>query len=170
MPGASLLIIKDGKPLLRRGYGMADLEAGRESHAATNYRLASITKQFTAAAILLLVEQGKLSLDDSIRHWLPTLPAITDKVTLRQLLTHTGGLTDYEDLIPPGTTEQVSDADVLRMLSGTSTNLFRTRQRLPLQQHRLCVAGAGGGKGLGSAAANPSSSSGSSRRCTWTTR
>ena len=124
VPGASLLIIKNGKPLLRRGYGMADLEAGEKATPQTNYRLASITKQFTAAAILLLVEQGKLSLDDSIRHWLPTLPAITDAVTVRQLLTHTGGLTDYEDLIPPGTTDQVSDADVLRMLSGTSTTYF----------------------------------------------
>jgi len=124
VPGASLLIIKDGKPLVRRGYGMANLENGEKATPQTNYRLASITKQFTAAAILLLAEQGKLSLDDSIRHWLPSLPAVADKVTLRELLSHTGGLLDYEDLIPSGTTEQVQDADVLRMMARASRTYF----------------------------------------------
>ncbi len=124
VPGASLLVIKNGKPLIRRGYGMANLEQNEKATPQTNYRLASITKQFTAAAILLLAEHGRLRLDDSIRHWLPSLPASTDKVTLRELLSHTGGLIDYEDLIPPGTTEQVHDADVLRMLSGTAKTYF----------------------------------------------
>ena len=124
VPGASLLIIKDGKPLVRRGYGMANLETNEKASPQTNYRLASITKQFTAAAILILAENGKLSLDDSIRHWLPSLPATADKVTLRELLSHTGGLIDYEDLIPPGTTGQVQDADVLRMMAGTSKTYF----------------------------------------------
>ena len=124
VPGASLLVIKDGIPLLRRGYGLANLEQHETATPETNYRLASITKQFTAAAILLLAEHHRLTLDDSIRHWLPSLPVTTDKVTLRDLLTHTGGLIDYEDLIPSGTTEQVHDADVLRMLSNTSKTYF----------------------------------------------
>lgn len=123
-PGASLLVIKDGKPLLRRSYGMADREHRVAATPATNYRLASVTKQFTAAAILLLAEDGKLKLDDPVRRWLPSLPESTAAVTLRQLLTHTGGLVDYEDLIPPGTTAQVSDTDVLRMLSSTPTTYF----------------------------------------------
>ena len=124
VPGASLLVIKDGKPLIRRGYGLANLEQHEAASPATNYRLASVTKQFTAAAILLLAEDGRLKLDDSIRRWLPSLPASTDKVTLRELLTHTGGLIDYEDLIPAGTTEQLNDNDVLRMLSATSKSYF----------------------------------------------
>lgn len=124
VPGASLLVIKNGQPLIRRGYGLANLEQNEQATPETNYRLASVTKQFTAAAILLLAEHGRLQLDDSIRHWLPSLPVITDKVTLRELLSHTGGLIDYEDLIPPGTTEQVHDADVLRLLSGTSKTYF----------------------------------------------
>ncbi|WP_158880323.1 serine hydrolase domain-containing protein [Rhodanobacter sp. L36] len=124
VPGASLLVIKDGKPLIRRGYGMADLEQHIAATPATDYRLASVSKQFTAASILLLSEDGKLTLDDSIRHWLPSLPASTDKVTLRELLSHTGGLIDYEDLMPPTTTEQLNDQDVLHMLSATSKNYF----------------------------------------------
>ncbi|MEW9625727.1 serine hydrolase domain-containing protein [Rhodanobacter geophilus] len=124
VPGASLLVIKDGKPLLDRGYGMADLEHHVAATSATDYRLASVTKQFTAAAILLLAQDGKLKLGDSIRHWLPSLPAFTDRVTLGELLCHTGGLLDYEDLIPPGTTKQLDDGDVLRMIAATTHGYF----------------------------------------------
>ena len=124
VPGASLLVIKDGKPLIDRGYGMADLEHHVAATSATDYRLASITKQFTAAAILLLSQNGKLKLDDSIRHWLPSLPTFAGKVTLRELLCHTGGLLDYEDLIPTGATKQLNDQDVLRMVSATTHAYF----------------------------------------------
>jgi CubicO group peptidase (beta-lactamase class C family) len=124
VPGASLLVVKDGKPLVRKGYGLAVVEDGTKATPATNYRLASVTKQFTAAAILLLAQDGRLTLDDPVRKWLPELPASDAAITLRQLLTHSSGLVDYEDLIPPGTTQQVSDADVLRMLSAAHANYF----------------------------------------------
>jgi len=124
VPGAALLVVKDGKPLLRKGCGLADLEQHAKVTPDTDFRLASVSKQFTAAAILLLAEDGKLKLDDSIRHWLPSLPATTDKVTLRELLDHTGGLIDYEDLIPPNQTAQLNDQDVLRMLSATPRSYF----------------------------------------------
>ena len=123
-PGASLLVIKNGKVLLRRGYGMADLEHHVAATPATDYRLASVTKQFTAAAVLLLIEDGKLKVDDSVRHWLPALPSFADQVTLQELLSHTGGMLDYEDLIPPGTTHQLNDGDVLRMISATTHTYF----------------------------------------------
>ncbi|GAB2536132.1 serine hydrolase domain-containing protein [Rhodanobacter koreensis] len=124
VPGAVLLVIRNGVPLIRRGYGMANLEQHMAAAPDTNYRLASVTKQFTAASILLLAEDGKLKLDDSIRHWLPSLPPMTDKVTLRELLSHTGGLIDYEDLMPANTTEQLNDNDVLRMLSASTKSYF----------------------------------------------
>lgn len=124
VPGASLLVIKNGKVLLRRSYGMADLEHRVAATPATDYRLASVSKQFTAAAVLLLAEQGKVKLDDSIRHWLPTLPPFADRVSLRELLSHTGGLLDYEDLIPAGRTRQLDDGDVLRMISATTRTYF----------------------------------------------
>jgi CubicO group peptidase (beta-lactamase class C family) len=124
VPGASLLVIRDGVPIVRRAYGMADIEAQRAATPATNYRLASVTKQFTAAAILFLAEDGTLGLDDRVRTWLPSLPPATDTITIRHLLTHTSGLVDYEDVIPNGTTRQLRDADVLRLLSAQNRTLF----------------------------------------------
>jgi len=115
VPGASVLVLRDGKPVVRRSYGLADLEQRTPASSDTNYRLASVTKQFTAAAILLLSEAGKLQLDDPIRKWLPELPGATQGVTIRHLLTHTGGLIDYEDFVPDDA-PQVHDADVLRLL------------------------------------------------------
>jgi CubicO group peptidase (beta-lactamase class C family) len=91
---------------------------------ATNYRLASVSKQFTAAAILLLAEDGKLKLDDSVRRWLPSLPASDQGITIHHLLSHASGLIDYEDLMPPGTTGQLNDGDVLRMLSAQTHGYF----------------------------------------------
>jgi len=124
VPGAALLVLRDGKPVLRKAYGYADLEHGVAATPATNYRLASISKQFTAAAILLLAEDGKLKLDDSVRRWLPSLPASDQGITIHHLLSHASGLIDYEDLMPPGTTRQLNDGDVLRMLSAETRSYF----------------------------------------------
>lgn len=124
-PGASLLVIRDGKAVVRRAYGMADLEKETAATPQTNYRLASVTKQFTATAILLLCQDSKLSLDDRIKRWLPSLPSALDSVTIRQLLTHTSGIIDYEDVIPPGTTAQLHDVDVLRLLEAQDSTYFK---------------------------------------------
>ena len=116
-PGASLLVLKDGKPLVRRGYGRSEVEAGVAAGPATNYRLASVSKQFTAAAILLLAQDGALSVDDPVRKWLPALPAVAAPITLRNLLAHTSGLVDYEDLMPEPYTGQIRDTGVLDLLA-----------------------------------------------------
>jgi CubicO group peptidase (beta-lactamase class C family) len=128
VPGASLLILKDGKALVSRGYGMANLEEHAAATPDTDYRLASVTKQFIAAAILLLRQDGKLHLHDSARQWLPSLPARDADVTIENLLDHTGGLTDYEDLIPTDFKGQVSDADVLRWVSADTGRYFAPGQ------------------------------------------
>ena len=117
VPGAALLVLHDGKPPVRRGYGLADVAAGTPVAPASNFRLASVSKQFTAAAILLLAEDGRLRLDDPVRRWLPALPASADGITLHHLLSHTSGIADYEDLMDPVATAQVHDADVLRLLA-----------------------------------------------------
>jgi len=124
VPGAAVLVLRDGKPLIRRAYGFADLEQRVPATPATNYRLASMTKQFTAAAVLALVDEGRLSLDDPLHKWLPSLPPAAAAVTIRELLTHTSGLLDYEDLIPSATTQQVHDADVLRLLESQNRTYF----------------------------------------------
>jgi CubicO group peptidase (beta-lactamase class C family)/microsomal dipeptidase-like Zn-dependent dipeptidase len=112
VPGASVLVIRNGEAVVRASYGLADLEQHTPASPATNYRLASISKQFTAAAVLLLSEDGKLQLDDPVRKWLPSLPEAAQGLTLRHLLTHTGGLVDYEDFVPDDAA-QVRDADAL---------------------------------------------------------
>lgn len=116
VPGASLLVLHDGEARVQRGYGRSDLEHGIEAGPATNYRLASVSKQFTAAAILLLAQDGTLSIDDPARRWLPSLPPATDAITVRHLLTHTSGLLDYEDLMAEPYTGQIRDAGVLSLL------------------------------------------------------
>lgn len=123
-PGASVLVMRDGEVLVRKSYGMADLEARRPASPSTHYRLASITKQFTAAAVLDLAHRHKLSLDDSARRFIPSLPSYADRVTIRHLLTHTGGLADYEDHIPEGTSAQLTDADVLAIVEKRSSPEF----------------------------------------------
>jgi len=124
VPGAAVLVLKDGQPVFRRGYGLAVVEDGTPVSPATNFRLASVSKQFTAAAILLLAEDGKLSIDDSLKKWLPSLPAVADAMTVRQLLSHTSGLLDYEELMDPADTRQVHDIDVLHLLEKENRTLF----------------------------------------------
>jgi CubicO group peptidase (beta-lactamase class C family) len=124
VPGASVLVVRDGLPVIRRAYGLGNLEARISASPATNYRLASMTKQFTAASILLLAQDGRLTLNDPVRKWLPSLPAAANDITLRHLLTHTSGLVDYEDLMPEGTTQQLHDSDVLHLLEQENRTYF----------------------------------------------
>jgi CubicO group peptidase (beta-lactamase class C family) len=109
---------------VRAAYGLADMETRTPATPTTNYRLASVTKQFTAAAILLLAEDGRLKLEDRVRKWLPSLPRAAEPVTIRHLLTHTSGLIDYEDVIPEGFKPQLHDADVLRLLESQDRTYF----------------------------------------------
>jgi CubicO group peptidase (beta-lactamase class C family) len=124
VPGAAVLVMRDGEPLVRAAYGLADMETRTPATPTTNYRLASVTKQFTAAAILLLAEDGRLKLEDRARKWLPSLPRAAEPVTIRHLLTHTSGLIDYEDVIPEGFKPQLHDADVLRLLESQDRTYF----------------------------------------------
>ncbi len=124
VPGASLLVIRDGVPVVRRSWGLADVEARVSATPATNYRLASVTKQFTAAAILLLAQDNKLFLSDRASKYLPSLPSSAAGVTLHQLLTHTPGIIDYEDLMPDTATAQVHDADVLKLIESKDSVYF----------------------------------------------
>ena len=124
VPGASVAVLQDGEPIFRSAYGLANLESRVAATTATNYRLASLTKQFTSAAILLLAEEGRLTIDDPVRNWLPTLPEAAGDTVIRHLLTHTSGLIDYEDLIPDGTTAPLRDVDVLRLLEAENRGYF----------------------------------------------
>ena len=97
-PGAAVIVVKNGKTLLRKGYGLADVELGVKVEPDMVFRLGSITKQFTAAAILLLAERGKLSLSDDMTKFFPDYPAKGRVVTVEHLLTHTSGIKSYTSL------------------------------------------------------------------------
>src|SRR5437588_3768070 len=91
----SELVARDGKTLLDKGYGFANLEWQVPNTSTTKFRLGSITKQFTAASILLLEERGKLKTDDLVKKHIPDAPAAWDKVTIFHLLTHTSGIPSF---------------------------------------------------------------------------
>jgi D-alanyl-D-alanine carboxypeptidase len=95
VPGFSVAVVQDGKVILARGYGWANVELSVPATENTVYQIASVTKTFTATAIMMLVEEGKLKLDDRIAARLPGLPAAWKEVTVRQLLTHTSGIKSY---------------------------------------------------------------------------
>jgi CubicO group peptidase (beta-lactamase class C family) len=97
VPGLSLAVIRDGRVLLRRGYGYANLELRVPASDSTIYQSGSLGKQFTAAAVATLAEQGRLRLDDLIVKWLPEGKKAWSRVTVRHLLTHTSGVAEYTD-------------------------------------------------------------------------
>jgi CubicO group peptidase (beta-lactamase class C family) len=97
-PGAGVLVIQDGRVLLKRGYGLADLESGSPIEPNTAFLLGSVSKQFTAMAIMILAERGKLGYDDPLARFFPGFPAYARRITVRHLLNHTSGLQDYEEL------------------------------------------------------------------------
>ena len=129
LPGAALMIIQDGKVILQKGYGMADLEQGRAVSPATNFRLASVTKQFTAMSILQLIERGDLSLETSLTDIFPEFPDYGRSITIKNLLQHTSGLLDYESMVPSDQSEQLKDKDVLQLTMGTDEVYFAVGEK-----------------------------------------
>lgn len=130
-PGAAVLVIHHGQVMFRRGYGVADLRTKRKIDQRTNFRLASVTKQFTATAIMLLVHDGKLRYDEHLTDIFPEFPAYGRAITIRNLLNHTSGLPDYEDILTaqyPNTADtmipQIHDAGVLKLLEQQSAGKF----------------------------------------------
>jgi CubicO group peptidase (beta-lactamase class C family) len=130
-PGAAVLVVKDGHVIFERGYGVSDLRSLRKIDTHTNFRLASCTKQFTATAIMLLAHDGKLRYEDRLTDVFPDFPEYGKSITIRNLLNHTSGLLDYEDLMEkpsPGTTAdkipQIKDAGVLELLKRQKTTKF----------------------------------------------
>lgn len=135
-PGASAVVVKDESVVYQKCFGLASLEEKRAVVPETNFRLASLTKQFTAMAILILVNDSKLSLKDSLPKFFPGFPSYGSGITIRHLLTHTSGLVDYESLLPDTQTVQVRDKDVLQLLSRIDTVYFR-----PGEEYRYSNSG-----------------------------
>ena len=126
-PGCAVAVMKDGRIVHKRGYGIADLDRGEKITPATVFHVGSISKQFTAAAVLMLKHEGKLSLDDAVKTYVPELPDFGVKITLRHLLHHTSGLRDQWELLRLagwGPSDLITDEDVLTMMSRQRTLNF----------------------------------------------
>ncbi len=124
-PGASLFIIEDGQVVLQRNYGYASLENRDTVTSITNFRLASVSKQFTATCILQLIHAGKLSLHTTLGEIFPGFPVYGDRVTVKHLLTHTSGIPDYEDYVADTAFHpQIKDQGVLDILMKLDSGYF----------------------------------------------
>jgi len=135
-PGCAVMVIQDGEPTMVETRGYADLESTAPVTEMTNFRLCSVSKQFTATAILLLVDRKSLSLHDTLSQFFPSFPAYGRAITILELLTHSSGLIDYEDLITKNAQYQIHDDGVLELLMKQDHDYFK-----PGSQHRYSNGG-----------------------------
>lgn len=123
-PGAVVCVIRDGAPVLTRTYGLANVEEKIPVRPETSFRLASVTKQFTAMSILMLVDRGELRLEDTLADIFPGFPEYGASVTLRHVLQHTSGMIDYEPFVPEDSTTQIVDREVLELMMQQDRTYF----------------------------------------------
>ena len=149
-PGLAVLVKKDGKVLFERGYGVRDLRSNAKIDSQTNFRLASFTKQFTAMAIMLLVHDGKLRYDEHLTDVFRDFPDYGKAITIRNLLNHTSGLPDYEELMdaqekkggPKWSPEhQIHDEEVLALLETQTVGRFAPGMRWEYSNSGYVVLG-----------------------------
>lgn len=123
-PSASFIVIKDGKTKDCQSFGYADLENKILANCETNYRLASVTKQFTAMGILVLINQGKLNYDTKLTEVIPEFPEYGKDITIKNLMSHRSGLQPYNKLYPEDAEKQLVDKEVLNLLIKQDSLLF----------------------------------------------
>lgn len=138
-PGLSLAVIKDGVVVYKKGFGIANLEYGVPITTSTVFQVASVSKQFTAFSILLLEQEGKLSIDDDIRKYLPEMPDYGHKITLRNLANHTSGIrdnTDLANLIGTGEADLFSNEEAVKLITSQKGLNF-----IPGDEFQYCNSG-----------------------------
>jgi CubicO group peptidase (beta-lactamase class C family) len=132
-PGLAVLVKREGRVLIEAGYGVRSLAGQEKIDAHTNFRLASLSKQFTAMAVMLLVHDGRLRYEETLSEIFPEFPAYGKTISVRNLLDHTSGLPDYEELMERAERErgtrwtaarQISDGEVLTLLEQTDRGKF----------------------------------------------
>lgn len=116
IPGLALLVSRDGKPVRAQGYGFSNVELQVPVKPETVFQSGSVGKQFTATAVMMLVEEGKLNLEDPLTKFFPGAPASWKQVTVRELLSHTGGFTDYPKTF--NFRKDYTEAEILKIVEG----------------------------------------------------
>ena len=139
-PGCALGVYKDGQTVYKHGYGMANLNDDVAITPATVFHVASMSKQFTAASIVLLAQQGKLGLDDDVRKYIPELPDFGERITIRHLVHHTSGLRDQWSLLGLAgwrySLDLITDDDVMSVITRQKDLNFK-----PGDKHVYCNTG-----------------------------
>jgi len=138
-PGGVVSVVRDGKVIFAKGYGLADVEHDAPNTPLTPFHLASVSKQFTAFAIVLLAQQGRLTIDDDVRKYVPEMHDFGTTITLRHLLTHTSGLRDQWDLWSLGghrMDDVIRQQDLMTLMVNQRELNFR-----PGDEHLYCNSG-----------------------------
>lgn len=139
-PGAALLVERNGKTFYQAGFGLANVAKSASITPETNFRMASVSKQFTAMGILLLEKAGKLSLNDPLVRFFPEFTKqVAQKVQLKHLLTHSSGILDYEVVMNPNQHQQLLDADVLTLLKNRDTLYFEPGTQFRYSNSGFCL-------------------------------
>ncbi len=132
-PGCAFSVMKDGQIIDKRAYGMANLDYDIPLTTSSVFHVASVSKQFTAAAVVLLAQQKKLSLDDPVRKYIPELPDFGQSITIRHLIHHTSGLRDQWALLGLAgsrySIDRIADIDVLELVSRQKDLNFRPGEK-----------------------------------------
>lgn len=138
--GIAVMVVKEGKTLYQKGFGLANIATQERITPQTNFRMASVSKQFTAMCIMLLHKQGKLSYDDNLLKFFPDFDQnVGQKVKIRHLLTHSSGIIDYENLIPENQKNQVLDEEVVTLLRSQSKTYFEPGSEFRYSNSGFCL-------------------------------
>jgi CubicO group peptidase (beta-lactamase class C family) len=138
--GIAVLVLYKGQEIYKKGFGLANLETKKPITEHTNFRMASVSKQFTAMCIMLLEKQKKLSYEDNLLKFFPDFDkTVGSQIKVKHLLTHTSGILDYEELIPSNQKEQLLDADVVGFLQNQSKTYFAAGSKFQYSNSGFCM-------------------------------
>lgn len=139
-PGAAIAVVKNGKVVFKKGYGIADLDSKKPITSSTNFNICSMTKQFTAYSILKLASEKKLSLDDKIDKFFPDFNSkVGGIVTIHHLLTHSSGIVDHYNYVDKTLFKEFWDKDVLNAIKSVDSVYFPTGSRYQYSNTAFCL-------------------------------
>jgi CubicO group peptidase (beta-lactamase class C family) len=139
-PGASAAIIENGKIIFKKSFGIANIKTGEKISSSTNFNICSLTKQFTAMAILQLAEKNKLSLTDKLSHFFPEINKnIADVITLKELLTHSSGIPDHYNYTDTKNMQHAHDSDALNAIKHADTLYFKPGSKFRYSNTAFCL-------------------------------
>lgn len=140
LPGASIGIVHDGKAIFKKSYGVREINSKEKISSSTNFNIASLTKQFTALAVLQLAEKNKLSLSDKLSRFFPQMNAkLADAITVKQLLTHSSGIPDHYDHTDTKNMHHAHDSDVLNAIKNADSTYFLPGTRFRYSNTAFCL-------------------------------